>query len=69
MAGGRAGEPVFDPRGPGLVYVAIAEVLERRVRAGTCRPGMQLPAGHRLAAAFGAAREACPEGDQDPGRP
>jgi GntR family transcriptional regulator len=49
--------PLFDPRGRRLVYVAIADVLEQRIKDGTYPPEMPLPAEPRLAAEFGAARE------------
>jgi DNA-binding GntR family transcriptional regulator len=52
----RAG-PRFDPRGRKLVYVAIADVLEERIKDGTYPPDTPLPAEPRLVAEFGAARE------------
>jgi GntR family transcriptional regulator len=50
-------EPRFDPRGRRLVYRAIAETLDERIRDGTYPPEMPLPAEPRLAEEFGAARE------------
>jgi GntR family transcriptional regulator len=50
-------EPLFNPRGRKLVYVAIAEILEERIKDGTYSPEMPLPAEPRLTAEFGAARE------------
>jgi DNA-binding GntR family transcriptional regulator len=49
--------PRFPPRGRKLVYVAIADVLEDRIKDGTYPPDTALPAEPRLVAEFGAARE------------
>lgn len=49
--------PRFPPRGRRLVYVAIADVLARRIEDGTYPPDGRLPAELDLAAEFGASRE------------
>jgi GntR family transcriptional regulator len=47
--------PEFDPQGPELVYVAVADHIAARVRAGELRPGARLPAERDLAAEYGVA--------------
>lgn len=48
--------PRFDPRGPQLVYVAIADDIAGKIERGELRPGARLPAENDLAAEYGAAR-------------
>jgi DNA-binding GntR family transcriptional regulator len=48
-------KPHLDPRGPQLVYVAIADHLTARIRAGELQPGARLPAERDLAVEYGVA--------------
>lgn len=47
--------PAFDPRGPELVYVAVADHVAARISAGELRPGARLPAERALADEYGVA--------------
>lgn len=47
--------PAFDPAGPQLVYVALADHLAARIAAGELRPGARLPAERDLASEYGVA--------------
>ncbi|GAA3806792.1 hypothetical protein GCM10023083_47330 [Streptomyces phyllanthi] len=47
--------PDFDPRGPQLVYVAVADHVAARIAAGELRPGARLPAERDLAVEYGVA--------------
>ncbi|WP_051061854.1 GntR family transcriptional regulator [Nocardiopsis chromatogenes] len=47
--------PAFAPKGPQLVYVAVADHIAARVKAGELRPGMQLPPERELAEEYGVA--------------
>jgi len=48
--------PRFDPHGPELVYVLIANDIERQVNEGTLVPGQRLPGEADLATEYGVAR-------------
>ncbi|MFI5067841.1 MAG: winged helix-turn-helix domain-containing protein [Streptosporangiales bacterium] len=48
--------PRFDPNGPDLVYVLIADDIATQIQDGRLVPGQRLPAEHELAAEYGAAR-------------
>lgn len=48
--------PRFDPRGPELVYVLIADDVARQIAAGILVPGGRLPAEAEMAAEYGVAR-------------
>lgn len=45
----------FAPRSHELVYVALADHVERRIRAGELQPGTRLPSERELAAEYGVA--------------
>ncbi|XKK63698.1 winged helix-turn-helix domain-containing protein [Streptomyces sp. ARC32] len=47
--------PDFDPQGPQLVYVALADHVAARIDAGELHPGARLPAERDLAAEYGVA--------------
>jgi DNA-binding GntR family transcriptional regulator len=47
--------PDFDPRGPQLVYVAVADHVAARIAAGDLHPGSRLPAERDLAVEYGVA--------------
>ncbi|MEV0225503.1 winged helix-turn-helix domain-containing protein [Streptomyces sp. NPDC050704] len=47
--------PDFDPQGPQLVYVAIADHIAARISAGELRPGARLPPERDLATEYGVA--------------
>jgi len=47
--------PDFDPQGPQLVYVAVADHVAARIAAGELRPGTRLPAERDLAVEYGVA--------------
>ncbi|MFB7084128.1 GntR family transcriptional regulator [Streptomyces sp. NPDC056296] len=47
--------PDFDPQGPQLVYVALADHIAARIAAGELPPGARLPAERDLAAEYGVA--------------
>ena len=48
--------PRFDPRGPGLVYMLIADDIAAQIGHGELGPGARLPGEAALAAEYGAAR-------------
>lgn len=48
--------PRFDPHGPDLVYVLIADEIAGQVQAGKLVPGQRLPREDDLAAEYGVAR-------------
>jgi GntR family transcriptional regulator len=48
--------PRFDPHGPELVYVLIANDIERQIHDGTLLPGQRLPGEADLATEYGVAR-------------
>jgi GntR family transcriptional regulator len=50
------GEPMFSPGGMDLVYVRIADDIERQVRAGRWQHGDRLPSRADLAEHYGAAQ-------------
>jgi len=47
--------PDFNPQGPQLVYVALADHIAARIAVGELRPGMRLPAERALAEEYGVA--------------
>ncbi|MFF6793246.1 GntR family transcriptional regulator [Streptomyces filamentosus] len=47
--------PEFDPQGPQLVYVAVADHIAARIAAGELVPGARLPAERDLAVEYGVA--------------
>ncbi|SED14633.1 GntR family transcriptional regulator [Streptomyces sp. TLI_105] len=47
--------PEFDPQGPQLVYVAVADHIAARIAAGALPPGARLPAERDLAKEYGVA--------------
>ncbi|RSS51230.1 GntR family transcriptional regulator [Streptomyces sp. WAC01280] len=47
--------PEFDPQGPQLVYVAVADHITARIAAGELAPGARLPAERDLAEEYGVA--------------
>lgn len=49
------GIPEFDPNGPELVYVLVADHIEERIRSGALPPGSRLPAERALAEEYGVA--------------
>lgn len=48
--------PRFDPQGPKLVYVQIADDIGRQIDRGVYVPGGRIPALDALAEEYGAAR-------------
>jgi DNA-binding GntR family transcriptional regulator len=50
------GGPRFDPKGPELVYMQIADDIAGRIERGELAPGARLPGEIDLAAEYGAAR-------------
>ncbi len=48
--------PRFDPRGPELVYMQIADDIAGQIERGELAPGDRLPGEADLAAEYGAAR-------------
>lgn len=48
--------PRFDPRGPHLVYMLIADDIAGQIGRGELLPGQRLPGEADLAAHYGAAR-------------
>jgi len=52
----RDGGPRFDPRGPHLVYMLIADDIAAQISRGELVPGQRLPGEADLAAHYGAAR-------------
>lgn len=51
----QSGIPEFDPQGPQLVYVAVADHIAARIAAGELRPGARLPPERALAEEYGVA--------------
>ncbi|WP_101256696.1 GntR family transcriptional regulator [Streptomyces barkulensis] len=51
----RSQVPDFNPQGPQLVYVALADHIAARIAAGELRPGVRLPAERALADEYGVA--------------
>jgi DNA-binding GntR family transcriptional regulator len=47
--------PEFDPSGPQLVYVAVADHIAARIAVGELQPGARLPAERDLAVEYGVA--------------
>lgn len=52
---GQSGIPDFDPHGPQLIYVAVADHIAARIAAGELRPGMRLTPERTLAEEYGVA--------------
>jgi DNA-binding GntR family transcriptional regulator len=52
----RDGGPRFDPRGPHLVYMLIADDIAAQIERGELTPGQRLPGEADLASHYGAAR-------------
>jgi GntR family transcriptional regulator len=52
----RPGGPRFDPHGPHLVYMLIADDIAAQIERGELVPGQRLPGEADLAAEYGAAR-------------
>jgi DNA-binding GntR family transcriptional regulator len=48
--------PRFDPRGPHLVYMLIADDIAAQIERGELTPGQRLPGEADLARHYGAAR-------------
>jgi GntR family transcriptional regulator len=48
--------PRFDPRGPGLVYMLIADDIAGQIERGELVPAARLPGEAALAEHYGAAR-------------
>lgn len=48
--------PRFDPRGPELVYMLIADDVAEQIAAGTLVPRQRLPGEAGMAAEYGVAR-------------
>jgi GntR family transcriptional regulator len=48
--------PRFDPHGPELVYMLIADDIAGQIGRGELRPGARLPSEADLAAHYGAAK-------------
>lgn len=55
MTGDDSG-PRFDPKGPGLVYMLIADDIAARIASGIYAADQRLPAEAELAAEYGTAR-------------
>lgn len=51
----RSQVPDFNPQGPQLVYVAVADHIEARIRAGELAPGARLASERDLALEYGVA--------------
>jgi DNA-binding GntR family transcriptional regulator len=49
-------EPRFDPAGPGLVYVQIADDVAAKIARGELAAGARLPGEDDMADEYGAAR-------------
>ncbi len=47
--------PAFDPDGPELIYVAVADHIARRIAAGELQPGERLTPERELAVEYGVA--------------
>ncbi|MFG2900155.1 GntR family transcriptional regulator [Streptomyces zaomyceticus] len=47
--------PEFNPQGPQLIYVAVADHIAARISAGELPPGARLPAERDLAEEYGVA--------------
>ncbi len=52
----RGDGPRFDPRGPELVYMQIADDIAGQIERGELQPGQRLPGEADLAVQYGAAR-------------
>jgi DNA-binding GntR family transcriptional regulator len=51
----RSEVPDFNPQGSQLIYVAVADHVEARIRTGELQPGARLPAERDLAQEYGVA--------------
>jgi DNA-binding GntR family transcriptional regulator len=51
----RSEVPDFSPQGSQLIYVAVADHVEARIRTGELQPGARLPAERDLAQEYGVA--------------
>lgn len=51
----RSEVPEFSPQGPQLIYVAVADHIEARIRAGELQPGARLSSERDLAQEYGVA--------------
>ncbi|GAA1070408.1 GntR family transcriptional regulator [Nocardiopsis composta] len=49
------GLPALDPEGPQLIYLAVADHIAARIRAGELRPGMRLPPEREMSEEYGVA--------------
>jgi DNA-binding GntR family transcriptional regulator len=49
-------QPRFDPSGPGLVWLAVADDIAGQIESGKLRPGARLPSELALAETYGCAR-------------
>ena len=49
-------QPRFDPRGPGLVWLAVANDIAGQIESGHLAPGARLPSEVALAEEYGCAR-------------
>jgi GntR family transcriptional regulator len=47
--------PDFNPQGSQLIYAAVADHVEARIRTGALRPGARLPSERDLAQEYGVA--------------
>lgn len=47
--------PHFDPRGPDLIYMQVADHIEARIEQGELSPGQRLPSERDLAEEYGVA--------------
>jgi DNA-binding GntR family transcriptional regulator len=48
--------PRFDPRGPELVYMLVADDIAAKITSGELPPGARLPSGPDLAVQYGIAK-------------
>jgi len=48
--------PRFDPRGPELVYMLVADDIANQIESGKLQPGGRLPGEDALAEHYGVAR-------------
>ena len=51
----RSEVPDFNPQGSQLIYAAVADHVEARIRAGELQPGARLPSERDLAQEYGVA--------------
>ncbi|MFJ4690050.1 GntR family transcriptional regulator [Streptomyces sp. NPDC088766] len=51
----RSEVPDFNPQGAQLIYVAVADHVEARIRSGELQPGARLPSERDLAKEYGVA--------------